>query len=72
MSTATLALNEPLRLAAMAVLTGRDNQHTHRVIREARPAVENLRTRDPATYQLVKKAIIEMIKRGVKPKRPRS
>ncbi len=70
--TATIALQNPLRIAAIEILTGRDTHHTQRTIREARPAVEQLRHNDPVTYQLVKKAIIEMIRRNVKPKRLRS
>jgi hypothetical protein len=65
-------MNEPLRHAALQVLTGRDTHHTQRTIRDAQPNVETLRAKDPVTYQLVKKAIIEMIRRNVKPKRLRS
>ena len=70
--TTVLSLDNPLKIAAFDVLTGRDTAQSHKTLKDARHHVEDLKSKDPVTYQLVKKAIIETIKRNVKPKRLRS
>ncbi len=60
-----LALHS-IRDAAFEVLTGQDTIHARRILDEARRHGDRIRTEDPQTYDMLRKAIIERIRRSIR------
>lgn len=57
---------EVIKRAAFEVLTGRETAHSLKVLRDAQSGWEQVRDSDPETYHLVKRAMIERMKRQIR------